>query len=147
MELIHRNTDYALRALLHLASLGNGRTGASAELAARTNVSLPFARKLLRQLARRKIITSVRGVAGGYRLAGPPSGISVLCVLEAVQGRLAVNRCFVSQGLCARKARCPLRRRLGAIQEALRRSLARVPLSAFLRSRRGRKSAAGQSKS
>ena len=102
---ITRETDYAIRCILFLAERPE-RTFMVGEIAEKQQVPKPFLAKILQKLARAEIVTSTRGVKGGYRLAEPPEKISILNVIEAVQGPVAFNRCVVDQESCERREYC-----------------------------------------
>ncbi|MDY2777183.1 MAG: Rrf2 family transcriptional regulator [Collinsella sp.] len=102
---ISRKTDYALRMLAMLAQRGD------ALLSVRTaaeEVSVPysFARSIQHGLVQAGIIESLRGVHGGMRLRIDPSQITILQIVEAIQGPLAMNDCTAPEGECARSGGC-----------------------------------------
>src|SRR5512143_547580 len=65
-----------------------------------------FLAKVLQRLVRSHILTSMRGVNGGFRLAKKPSEISLLTILEAVQGPAAINVCAIDSKRCRLSATC-----------------------------------------
>src|SRR5208337_1622098 len=65
-----------------------------------------FLAKILQQLSRRGIVKSTQGVGGGFRLAKPPAEISLLEVIEAIQGPSALNACAVDESVCSLSDRC-----------------------------------------
>ena len=132
MELIHRNTDYAIRALISLAALKEGECMTSAQLARAGSVPVPFMRKLMRKLVAEQLAVSVRGARGGYCLARNPEVISVLTIMEIVQGPFLINRCSLPAKRCPRRAKCPVRKALQPIQLEMRKTLSSVPLSSLL---------------
>jgi Rrf2 family protein len=72
-----------------------------------TEVSGHFLSKVLQQLVRARLIHSQRGSGGGYALAVPAASISLLDVVQAMEGPLRLNQC-IEEGLsCERKAWCP----------------------------------------
>ncbi len=102
---ISRETDYAIRFMLHLC--GNARKVAMVdEIAKERDVPKSFLAKILQKLKRAKLVESFRGVKGGFRLARDPSGISLLDVIEAIQGGVGVNICAVDDLACERSAEC-----------------------------------------
>ena len=102
---ISRETDYAIRCMLHLC--GNAREVAMVdEIAQARDVPKSFLAKILQKLKRAKLVESFRGVKGGFRLARDPSGISLLDVIEAIQGDVGVNVCAVDELACDRSAEC-----------------------------------------
>jgi Rrf2 family protein len=77
---------YALRALAHLAGHGDGRPLASAAIAQAEGLPEKFLVKALKPLVGAGVLKSVRGPQGGYRLARPAKGVTLLEVVEAVEG-------------------------------------------------------------
>lgn len=108
--MIRRDTDYAIRALVHLATREKDVVPVG-EVAAAEDVPVEFLRKLLQRCARAGLVKPHRGPRGGFSLAKPPREITVLEVVEALQGPVAVNRCLLGKDACPRSPTCPLRRR------------------------------------
>jgi Rrf2 family protein len=119
VEILKRNGDYSLRALLVLGALGAGEILPADRLAREARVSEPLLRKLLQRLAGAGIVESTKGAGGGFRLTRAPRDISVLEVIEPVQGKLAINRCFLGRSRCPLQAKCRISRKLAGIQEHL----------------------------
>jgi Rrf2 family protein len=88
---------YALLALEHLAR-GDGRSATSHQIAEARGVPEEYLRKVLTPLARAGLVLSVKGVGGGYRLARPATGITLLEVVEAVGGPLRVHGSLALEG-------------------------------------------------
>lgn len=124
MAVVKRETDYALRALAALAS-GEGFMSVSA-LAEAQQVPALFLRKIMQRLNRAGIVASRQGPFGGYRLAVPAGFVSLLHVLEAVQGPLVMNECFTTPEICDRTDDCPVRKYLQDLQFLLNERLAAV---------------------
>lgn len=110
MEIIKRNTDYAFRALVFLAS-NPGAVVSASEIAAKGDVPFNFLQKILQKLVSKGLVKSHRGVQGGFSLAKDPSQVTLLEVIEAIQGKLAVNRCFFGKDSCPRAHKCRLKSR------------------------------------
>ncbi len=104
---ITRASDYALRVMIHLASLPPGAQVRHSELSKSTQVSGHFLSKVLQQLVRSRLIRSRRGAGGGFTLAVPATSVSLLDVVEAIEGPIRLNRCLEDGVSCARKSRCP----------------------------------------
>lgn len=92
MLLLTRKTDYALLALASLANLEPNGTSAR-DLSEKLHLPLPVLRNILKQLASRGVLKSTRGTKGGYRLAKPPSEISLAELVEVIEGPLRLTRC------------------------------------------------------
>ncbi len=119
MQLIRRNSDYALRSLSLLAGLPKGSRIKVSAIAEKQDVPSPFLRKILLKLSKARIVESQSGPCGGFSLSRKPSQISLKEVLEAVQGRVSLNDCLYDCNSCSRWRRCSVRPGLSVIQEKL----------------------------
>lgn len=108
MELIRRHTDYALRALVYLAARPNLVVSAG-EIAASEDIPLEFLQKILQRFSKAGIVKSHRGAQGGFSLAKSPGEVTVLEVVEIMQGQIAVNRCLLGKNGCPRAPHCPFK--------------------------------------
>lgn len=117
MEFIRRNTDYALRALSYMAAHPAGTVFSVSEVARAGQIPEGFMRKIFQKLAVADIVDSRRGPRGGFSLAHDPGEITVLEVVEAIQGRVAVNRCLLGRDACELWDTCRLRQSWVGIQE------------------------------
>jgi Rrf2 family protein len=93
-----RASDYALGALVHLARAGLGRPLASHEIADAHHIPERFLVKVLRPLVSAGVLRSVKGPGGGYRLGRPPKDVSLLEIVEAVDGPIRGEAPEVGQG-------------------------------------------------
>lgn len=97
---ISSRCEYACRAVVELASQGVGTEPLTAEcIAERRDIPEKFLVQILLQLKRAGIVVSVRGARGGYRLARPPEEITLLDLVEAVDGPV-LNPLPVQDGKC-----------------------------------------------
>lgn len=119
MEIIHRNTDYALRALVSMADKGSEDIMYVREIAKTENIPQQFLYKIFQKLAKNKIVKSHRGPSGGFSLAKNPADITIKEVIEAVQGPVAINRCFMIKKSCPNIKTCEIKDRLTDIQSEL----------------------------
>ena len=90
---ISRKIEYGTRAMVFLASLPEGMTTTFREIAGRMDIPQQYLAKILKVLVRAKLVRSTRGAHGGYDLARPPSRITFLDVIEALEGPVHVNVC------------------------------------------------------
>lgn len=104
---ISRQTDYATRLVLHLAGLAPGTRVSIAEISRIQQLPVPFVRRLVGLLIQAGLVVSTRGAGGGLRLAREAREISLLQVVEAVEGTLALNHCVGNLKACARAEHCP----------------------------------------
>jgi Rrf2 family protein len=103
---ISRRTDYGVRVILDLASLPVDERTSTQDIAARQNIPSPFLAKIISQLSLAGLVTTYRGAGGGVALAHQPSEISLLQVIEALEGPIRLNRCSIQPGACPRDGRC-----------------------------------------
>jgi Rrf2 family protein len=109
MELIKRNTGYGLRALLHMAANGEAEAYTAEDLAEVADTSIDFMHKIMRSLRDAGIVSAKRGPSGGFTLERDPNDVTLLEVVNAIQGEFQVNRCVIGLGVCPRSGECPLR--------------------------------------
>ena len=105
---ISRRTDYGVRVILDLAIQTQNERTSTHEIAERQNIPAPFLAKIISQLALSGLITTYRGAGGGVSLARPASEISLLHVIEALDGPLRLNRCVIEPSACPRDEYCPV---------------------------------------
>ena len=125
---ISRLTDYATVLLATLAS-EPARVQTAAALAEQTHISAPTVSKLLKQLQRAGLVTSTRGLHGGYQLARPAAQISAAAILDALEGPLALTDCSVGHGKCEIEESCRVGRVWQRLNLAIRRALYDVSLA------------------
>jgi Rrf2 family protein len=126
-----KKTDYALLALSFLATEGTGRIVGPREIARRYEIPAELLAKVMQTLARHRVVVSIPGPTGGYRLERSTSDISVAEIVEAVDGPLAIAQCWEDTGTdgCAQARHCHLRGPLARIQEEMARMLREMPLA------------------
>jgi Rrf2 family protein len=95
---LSRAASYAVEALAYLAAHGEGRLVPSHEAARARGIPERFLLKILRQLGRAGLVHSVKGPRGGYHLARPAGRISLLEVVEAVDGPILTDVAEVGSG-------------------------------------------------
>ena len=90
--LIQRKTDCALRCLAVLAEARGKQLVSVHQLVEQGDISEDLLHKIMQILGRAKLVRGTRGRTGGFRLAKPPEKITVLRVLEVLQGPFVVSR-------------------------------------------------------
>jgi FeS assembly SUF system regulator len=125
---ISRLTDYATVLLATLAGEPQ-RVQTAASLAEQTRIASPTVSKLLKQLQRAGLVTSTRGLRGGYQLARPAAQISAAAILDALEGPVALTDCSVGHGQCEIEATCRVGRVWQRLNLAILRALYDVSLA------------------
>jgi Rrf2 family protein len=105
---ISRRTDYGVRLILDLSRLADSERASAHEIAARQNIPRPFLAKIVSQLSLAGLVTTFRGAGGGVSLARPAAQISLLDVIEALEGPIQLNRCVIEPGDCPKNGKCPV---------------------------------------
>lgn len=103
-----REGDYGIRSVLYLARQPYKKISFVTEIADEYKIPRSFLAKILQKLVKAKIVRSYRGVKGGFSLARQAKEISVLDVLEAIEGRLTMNVCLADRKKCDFSRHCPI---------------------------------------
>lgn len=108
---ITRQADYALRAMLYLAKIkedGENKKAATSTIAEEKEIPPSFLAKIISQLSIAGLIHTSRGARGGVELARKPEEISLLEVVEAIDGPITLNECTTDPSVCAFGDNCPI---------------------------------------
>lgn len=103
---ITRQADYAIRSMIHLAGLPLDGRVATASISEAEGIPLPFLTKVISRLATAGLVTTSRGMGGGVSLARAPEEVTLLQVVEAVDGPILLNHCLLRAGACERELYC-----------------------------------------
>lgn len=131
MKLITRDTDYALRALCFIAKKKNKKICAS-ELVNELKIPRPFMRKILQVLNRERILTSYKGIGGGFVLAKQPKDIYLTDLMKIFQGGVNLNECTLHKMKCPNVSVCPLRKKIKNIERYVTGELSVINLASFI---------------
>jgi len=99
--------DYAIRAMLHMACLPEEGVALRSDIARIHGIPSSFMAKILRSLVKAGLLRSTRGVHGGFALARPTTEISLLDVVEAIEGPLGIVDCTQEPCACELADECP----------------------------------------
>lgn len=97
--LFNQATDYGFRIVLFLTKHEGKRVEAK-EISNKENIPERFLFKIMRKLTKEGIVKSYRGVNGGFTIGREPEDISLLDVVEAIEGPILINACFISDNQC-----------------------------------------------
>lgn len=125
---ITRQADYGIVLLTYFAREKPGLTITAGALARRTQLPAPTVTKILKLLARGGLLTSHRGVQGGYQLARSPEDIDLVDIIGALDGPIALTQCSTHAAGCERQTLCPVRPNWQRIDQAVRSALGSVSL-------------------
>ena len=119
---IGKLTDYAFVILQHLTQTPDQALSAHA-IASLTGIPEPTVSKVLKILTRNGLIVSIRGAGGGYQLQKDAENISVLQIIEAMEGRVMMVECNDTDHTCTISNSCPLQGRWDPVNRVLRDTL------------------------
>lgn len=114
-----RAADYAVRVMIHLATLPAQERALLPSLAAATGAPKSFLSKVLQALCRAGFIVSRRGQAGGFEIMPSGREATVRDVIESIDGPICLNLCLVSGITCNRSTYCPAHPIWEKAQEAM----------------------------
>lgn len=111
--MLSNTCKYGIRAVIYLAlnNEDNKKIGIK-EISSELNIPTPFLGKILQLLAKNKILNSTKGPHGGFSLAKPASEISLLNIIEIIDGLDLFNECLIGLSTCSASAhddvQCPI---------------------------------------
>ncbi|MHB8793691.1 MAG: RrF2 family transcriptional regulator [Thermoleophilia bacterium] len=101
-----RQSDYGVRAILHLAGLPYGEVIQTRAIASSEDIPGKYLPSIIRTLARAGLIRTLRGNQGGVMLAKPPEDINLREVIEAIEGPIVLVQCLRGPNQCDHEADC-----------------------------------------
>lgn len=129
MVLLSKRAEYGLMALLHLAGASvRGQVVSAASIAARHRIPAALLGKVMQDLARGRLVESVKGVTGGYRLRQAPAQVSLGAVVAAMDGPIRLAGCQ-SGCDCEQRRSCNVRAPLLRLNDAVVEPFERITLA------------------
>jgi len=129
---ITRQADYALRAMLYLSKIEPTQRAATSQIAEAKKIPPSFLAKIISQLSIAGLIHTSRGARGGVSLARPPAEITMLEVVEAIDGPIALNECTITPEGCPFSGDCPLHKLWVGTQADLVEKLRKTTFASFM---------------
>lgn len=121
---LSKKADYALLAMRHLAAQRTGAVVSARELAEAYAIPPDLLAKVLQKLVRARLLESQHGTRGGYGLARSAQVMSVVDVIQAIDGPLTVTACSDTDHSCDQYSRCNIRDPLWRIKDRIVSTLA-----------------------
>lgn len=129
---LSKMTDYAVVLLADMAGR-NGQLMSATGLAESTKLPEPTVSKILKGLARENIITSMRGINGGYSLNKNPDDINMAAVITAMDGPIALTACVDhSAECCERAGSCSMKGQWNPVNQAMQNALENISLQQMM---------------
>jgi FeS assembly SUF system regulator len=131
MVMLGKLTDYGLVLMTCVArSEALARQRTARDLALESKLPLSTVSKLLKELLQSGLLLSHRGTKGGYMLAKDPDRISVVDIIAAIEGPMALTECSTDiTGLCHLELSCPIKSNQRVINQAVRGVLEKITLA------------------
>lgn len=130
MIILSKLADYGVILGVHMAQQAASAAPTTAgSLAEATQLPVSTVAKVLKSLARAGLVTSVRGAAGGYRLARPPALITIADMVGAIDGPVGITQCTGDEDHCTRQSFCLTRPHWNRINSAVSAALSSVSLA------------------
>ncbi len=127
--MLSRRADYGVRAMMDIALQPSTERTIVSSIAKRQAIPPSFLAKIVPLLARAGLVRTSLGAAGGITLAISPEDISLLQIIEAIDGPLALNLCSLNPADCKQSATCSACQVWGKAQAQLNHTLAQTRLS------------------
>jgi Rrf2 family transcriptional regulator, iron-sulfur cluster assembly transcription factor len=125
---ITRKGDYAIRGMVYLAGKTKGEFLLLSDIAESVDVPRALLAKIFQQFSKVGLVNSARGAGGGFTLGRLAEEISLLEIIEAVEGPLLLNRCLIAGGACGRDAVCMVHPVWRGVQESMQSVLSGISL-------------------
>ena len=126
---LSKKADYALMAMKHLAGRAAAPSSSAREIAEQYDIPIELMAKVLQRLVRTGLLISTQGTRGGYTLSRPPAAISVVDVIQAIDGPLTVTACSSENSDCEQYSKCNIRDPLWQIKERIVATLGTVTIA------------------
>ena len=123
---------HGLRAVIYIASRNVESPVRGEDIAREEDLPQPFLSKILKVLSSRNILHSVRGPGGGFRLARSADEITLLDVVEAIDGLTQFEECALGWKTCQDDKPCPLHSSWKDMRQGLKEYLQKTPVSALV---------------
>lgn len=121
-----------MRLMISLARHYGNSSVSTRRLAKEQDVSYQLACKLMQRLHDARLVDSCMGPRGGFRLSRAPAQISLMDVVQTIQGPIGLNRCLLDESACPRGRNCPIRKKISELQDHMEEYLSSVTLDDLL---------------
>ena len=131
---VTKKADYAIRCVLHLSRDPEAVTSVE-EISKAMFVPKTFLAKILQSLMRAGLVSSTRGIKGGFQLTKRPKDINLLDVIEAIQGPSAPNLCAIDKRMCQLSSICTVHPVWMKIRETVEKELRKTNFAVLSKKR------------
>jgi len=132
MKIFRKETDYAVRALVYLALQEGPAYVSATTLSQELGLPMNFLRRICSTLIKAKILKTCEGKSGGVRLAKKPGTITVLQLIELLEGKPELSECTFRKKLCPNRKTCVLRKRILGIEKIIAKEFAAITIQTLI---------------
>ena len=129
---------YGLRILLDLALHGQDEPRLMRDIARSQQISEKYISRLILPLNEAGFLTSFRGAKGGLKLAKAPKEISLLEIVEAMEGRIAIVDCVFDKEFCPKSDDCSACKMWSFLNKKIRKQMAEITLKDLIKSEKNK---------
>ncbi len=123
-----RSAEYAIRAFVRLASVPEGKYAMVKQIAQEADIPAHFLAKILQQMARKGFLRSSKGPTGGFSLRTPASDVTLLAIIDSIDGLADFNRCPAGMAVCSDDAPCGMHDNWKALRNRIMEYLERTTI-------------------
>lgn len=131
MKLVTRDSDYAIRAVLYIAS-ANKKIVSVREIETELKLPRPFLRKILQILQKGGILQSIKGKNGGFTLLKTPKKITLIDIIRTFQGEVTFTDCLLKKTVCPNIRRCQVRKKIKGIERMVVTELKGITIASLM---------------
>ncbi len=131
MAFFSKACEYGIQATLYIATREDRRVGIK-EIAGELHIPVHFLAKILQALSEKDVLTSYKGVHGGFTLQRNPSRIFIIDIVEAIDGLGFFERCLIGFPGCGTDKPCPVHDHWGEVRDRIRAMLSDESLADLL---------------
>lgn len=124
-----RRSDYAVRAMICVARLGEGERRKAAQISETMEIPRKYIAQILAPLVAAGLLDAVAGPRGGYTLGRPAPEIGLLEIIEVAEGAIHTDQCVLQGGPCDWEETCPLHVTWSRARTAFAEALGQAALS------------------
>lgn len=128
-----KSCQYAIRAVIYMTGQqANAKNMGVKEIADALQVPQQFLAKILQQLSKHNLISSVKGPNGGFYLGEANAHVSLLDIVECIDGKGALTSCILGMPTCSSEHPCPLHHHFYGSREGLRATLSTCSIDGMI---------------
>lgn len=132
--ILNQATDYGFRIVLFLSRQGIGVRTEAQQISEHENIPERFLFKIMRKLTKTGIVKSYRGANGGFTVGRAPEDITLLILVEAIEGPICVNVCFKGANHCNKSftKHCVVHQELAKLRQDITARLSNIDFKSLL---------------